>query len=179
LTKHGELPQVDYRATFLSCRSLLWAQEMGDPRQPTKRSDSTSTLELIHAEASDVQLTCDRPRLFDRTKSLFNDASGLVGSIRIPFDSVLPAITDSKQQDPESLPPTLKKGTAAKIEYSLTVMIRFGGVIHRSERWALCKLSGCTCGLTLIDTASQRFSTCSREPQSTILYFKYVDNPWQ
>jgi hypothetical protein len=133
LTKHGELPRDDYRATFLSCRSLLWAREMGDPRQPTKISGSTSTLELVHAEASDVQLTADRRRLFNRTKSLLNDASGLVGSIRIPFDSVLPAITDSKQQDPESLPPTLNKGTVGKIEYSLTVIIRSGGVLHRSE----------------------------------------------
>jgi hypothetical protein len=123
----------DYREVFLSRRSILWAPEMGDPRQLINRSNSTSTLDLIQAQVSDVLSSSDRPRLFNLIKPVSKDA-GLIGSIRIPFEFLLRTITDSETLDRESLPPTLDRGISGKIEYTITVTIRFSGAINKSER---------------------------------------------
>jgi hypothetical protein len=136
ITKESEelLPApFPYDETFLSCRTTLWAPEMGDIRQIIKPSASSSTLDLVQTQLADVQVSSGGTRLFKRTSSTPKTASGFIGSVVLPFEYLLPAITPREKQNPEGLPPSFT-GNNAKIEYILSVVIYHGGFPNKSTR---------------------------------------------
>jgi hypothetical protein len=124
----------DLKETFLSRRCILWTPDMGDARQLSNHSGSSSTLDLVHAQLTGVQTSPGGPRLFARAGSPSQDAPEFIGSFDIPFEFLLPAITGRGLRDPEGLPPSVTMGSQGKIEYSLTVMIHLGGILGKNER---------------------------------------------
>jgi hypothetical protein len=127
----GIMAHTDHKETFLSRRSVLWAPDMGNLHELVDKSGSSSTLDLVQVKLVDIRVSNDGSRHPQ-------DTMGFIGSVNIPFELLLPAITGRRTQDPESVPPSLELGVNGNIEYSLAVVIHFGKFLNKTERDRWC-----------------------------------------